>query len=198
MDTPILASDSPFFSLLGLALLLWFYTIWQSYVLEGTRLRLEGLKEIWRETLSMDPAWRYCPAVRTVESFLDASREGLPRLSLKFLFIAMLVTGRERGAARARVYEDLSRLPSSRLQTEAISIVETATRYVALAALKRSLLVWALAPLFVAAFVVWSVKWQLQNALEGAPPGSMQLARVRLRRKFLAPLVPIVIAVPPA
>lgn len=198
MDTPIFSAGSPLLPLLGLALVVWFYTIWQSYVLEGTRARLEGLKELWRETLSLDPAWRYCPAVRTVERLLDASREGLPRFSLEFLFYAMVVTRRERGAARALVYEDLRRLPSSRLQSEAVTIVEAATRYVALAALKRSLLVWTLAPLFVGAFVVWSAKWQLQNALQGAPPGATQLARVRLRRKFLAPLVPIVISAPPA
>jgi hypothetical protein len=198
MEASNLLASSPFVSLLGLALLLWFYTVWQSYVLEGTRARLEGLKELWRETLALDPAGRHSPAARTVERLLDAGKDGLPRLSLEFLFCAMLVAGRERRAARARVYEDLNGLPSSRLQTEAISIVETATRYVALAALKRSLLVWALVPLFVAGFVVWSVKWQLKNALEGAPPGSTQLARVRLRRKCLAPLIPIVISAPPA
>lgn len=197
MDTPSFFADSPGLALLGLALLLWFYTIWQSYVIEGTRARLEGLKEIWRETLSLDSAWRYCPATRTVDRLLDASRQSLPRLSLRFLFVAMLFTGRKRCAVRTLVYEDLGRLPSSRLQVDAISIVETATRYVALAALKRSLLVWALSPLFVAAFVVWSVTWQLQTALESAPPGSMHLARVRLRRKVLAPLVPIVISAPP-
>jgi hypothetical protein len=197
MDWPIAFADSPGLPLLGLALVLWFYTIWQSYVIESTRARLEGLKEIWRETLSSDPAWRYFPATRTVDRLLDASRQSLPRLSLRFLFIAVLFTSRQRCAVRALVYEELGRLPSSRLQTEAISIVETATRYVALAALKRSLLAWAISPLFVASFVVWSVKWRLLSAFEGAPPGSMQLARVRLRRRALAPLVPIVISVPP-
>ena len=103
----------------------------------------------------------------------------------------------QRCARRTR-YEDLGRLPPGRLQADAVSIVETATRYVALAALKRSLLVWALSPLFVAAFVVWSMKWQLKNTLEGAPPNATHLARVRLRSKVLAPLVPIVISVPPA
>lgn len=195
MDTPTFFADSPVPTLAGLALLLWFYTVWQSYVVESTRVRLEGLKEVWRETLSLDPAWRYCPPTRTVDRLLDASRRGLPRLSLQFLFVGLFFTSR---AVRSIVYEDLGRLPSGRLQADAVSIVETATRYVALAALKRSLLVWVLSPLFVAAFVVWSVKWQLKNALEGAPPNATHFARVRLRRKALAPLVPIVISVLPA
>lgn len=196
MDAPIVITESPGLPLLGLVLLLWFYTVWQSYVIEGTRARLEGLKEVWRETLSLDASWRYCPATRTVDRLLDASLAGLPRFSLHFLFAALILTAGKRGAVRLLVYEDLLRLPSTRLQTEAIGIVETATRYVALAAVKRSLLVWTLSPLFVAAFVVWSFKWQLKNALEGAPPGATQLARVRLRRKVLAPLIPIVISAP--
>ena len=198
MDAPLFFADSPVPVLAGLALLVWFYTVWQSYVLEGTRVRLEGLKEVWRETLALDPAWRYCPATRTVDRLLDASRQGLPRLSLQFLCVALCFASRKRCAVRLVVYEDLGRLPSGRLQADAVSIVETATRYVALAALKRSLLVWALSPLFVAAFVVWSMKWQLKNTLEGAPPNATHLARVRLRSKVLAPLVPIVISVPPA
>lgn len=198
MGTPTFFADSPISTLVGLALVVWFYTVWQSYVVEGTRVRLEGLKEVWRETLSLDPAWRYCPPTRTVDRLLDASRQGLPRLSLQFLFVGLFFTSREGRAVRSVVYEDLGRLPSGRLQADAVSIVETATRYVALAALKRSLLVWALSPLFVAAFVVWSVRWQLKNALEGAPANAMHFARVRLRRKMLAPLVPIVISVLPA
>jgi len=91
----------------------------------------------------------------------------------------------------------LGRLPSNRLQQEAISIVETAARYVVLAALKRSLFVLVLAPLILGGFIVWSTHWQLRIALEGAPPASLQLARVRLRRKILRPLFDIVTSASP-
>jgi hypothetical protein len=172
-------------------LLLWFYTVWQSYVIEGTYARLAGLEEIWRETLSLDPAWQYCAAVSTVHSLLDSSKRRLARLSLASLFIAPCVPSRTRDAARVRVYESLSRLPSTRLQQDAVSIVETVTRYVVLAALKRSLLPWVGSPLFLAAFVVWSVRWQVRIALADAPQASLQLARLRLRRKIFGPLVGI-------
>jgi hypothetical protein len=183
---------SPAFLLTGLLLLLWFYTVWQSYVIERARAQLAGLQEIWRETLSSEAAWRHCPAGRIVQDVLDSNRLRLPRLSLFFLLLAAFVPSRKRDEARVRVYEGLSRLPSIRLQQEAVSVVETAARYVALAALKRSLVVWALAPLLFAVFIVWSVHWQLRIVLEGAPQASLQLARVRLWRRFLGPLVQIV------
>lgn len=184
--------DSDALCLAGALLALWFYTIWQSYVIEGTRVRLAGLQEVWRETLSLDPAWRYCPAARTVQTLLDSSRQKLPRWSLAFVLVAALVPSREQRAARGRVYEELSQLPSARLQQEGVSIVETAARYVALAALKRSLLVWALAPLLLGGFIAWSVHWQLRAVLEGAPQAALQRARVRMRRKMLAPLIGVV------
>jgi hypothetical protein len=177
--------------LVGL-LLLWFYTVWQSYVIEGTRARLEGLREIWRETLSSDSAWRYCQAARIVQHVLDSSTQRLPRLSLTFLLIALLAPSRERSDARVQIDKELGRPPSNRLQREATSIVETAARYVVLAALKRSLFVWALAPLILAGFIVWSAHWQLRILLEGAPQAWLQLAQMRLRRKILGPLVGIV------
>jgi hypothetical protein len=150
------------------------------------------LQELWREILSADPAWRYYPAVRTIQHLLDTSAQRLPSLSLMFLLVAVLVPARERVAARERVYQRLKELPSSKLQQEAVSIVETATRYVAVAALKRSLLVWVLAPVLGVAFVVWSVQWGCRSALEGAPQAALQLARARLRHKVLGPLAAIV------
>jgi hypothetical protein len=65
-----------------------------------------------------------------------------------------------------------------------------------LAALKRSLLVWALAPLFVAAFIVWSVHWQLRVVVEGLPQAGLRIAVARVRRKVLGPLVAVVTAAP--
>jgi hypothetical protein len=197
MVTHTLSADSQTVLLLGVLLLLWFYTIWQSFVVEGTRSRLAGLKEIWHETVALDPAWRHCPEVRTVDNLLDANHERIARLSLTFLLTATLVSSRARRIARVQVYERLSRLPSSRLQREAVSIVETATRYVALAALKRSLLAWTLAPLWLAAFIVWSIHWQFLIVLLGAPQAWLQHARVRLRRKMLGPLVTIVTSLAP-
>ena len=183
--------DSPALMLCGL-LLLWFYTVWQTYVIEATQARLAGLREVWRETVSLDPAWRYSPAVRTVEHLLESSTERLPRLSLGSLFIATLTTSSEHGAASAKVYESLNKLMPRRLREEGIAIVETATRYVVLAALKRSLLVWLLAPLLLAVFIVWSIYWQLRVAVEGLPQASLRLAGLRLRRKVLGPLVAVV------
>jgi hypothetical protein len=84
------------------------------------------------------------------------------------------------------------------LRDEAISIVETAARYVVLAALKRSLFAWALAPLLAAAFIVWSVHWQLRIVVEGVPRASLNHAGIRLRRKILGPLVTIVTSSFPA
>ena len=191
MGSPNLTLDSPAW-LLGGLVLMWFYTAWQSYVIEATHARLAGLQEIWRETLALDPAWRHHPAARTVQNALESSRQGLPRLSLPFLFGAALLPSRARAAACLRLYESVSRLPSRRLQQEAISVVETATRYVVLAALKRSLLVWTLAPLSVAAFIVWSAHWQLRILFGVAPLTSPELARARLHRRFLVPLVEIV------
>jgi hypothetical protein len=189
--------DSPAMLLMALLLLLWFYTVWQWHIIEGTRARLAGLQEIWRETLSLDPAWRYCLPVRVVQNVLDSSAQRLPRLTLRFLLVAALVASRERGVARVQVSARLGELPSNRLQREAISIVETAARYVVLAALKRSLLIWALAPLILAGFIVWSTHWQLRIALDGAQQASLQLARMRLRRKILGPLFDIVTSASP-
>lgn len=197
MVTQNLLTDSPAIMLVGLLLLVWFYTVWQSYVIDGTRARLAGLQEIWRETLSLDPAWRYCSSVRIVQNVLESSAQRLTRLSLTFLLVAVLVPSRERRVSRGQIYASLGRLPSNRLQQEAISIVETAARYVVLAALQRSLFVWVLAPLILAAFIVWSTHWQLRIALEGAPPASLQLARVRMRRKILGPLFDIVTSASP-
>jgi hypothetical protein len=191
MGTQNLSVDSPALLLVGL-LLLWFYTVWQSYVIEETRARLEGLQEIWRETLSSDPAWRYGKAARIVQHVLVSIRQRLPQLSLTFLVIALLAPSRERSGSRVQIYDELGRPPSNRLQREATSIVDTAARYVVLAALKRSLFLWALAPLLLCAFIVWSAHWQLRILLEGAPQAWLQLAQMRLRRKILAPLVGIV------
>ena len=190
METLHSILDSPALLPAGL-LLLWFYTVWQSYVIEGTRARLAGLEEIWREALSLNSAWCYCPAVATVRSVLDSSGRALPRLSLASLFIALVLRGRQ-VTARDRLYESLRRLPSGRAQEDAMSIVEAATRYVVVCALKRSLVVWMLAPVFLAGFIAWSAHWQLLTVLEGASPGSVQLAGRRLRRKVLAPLLGIV------
>jgi hypothetical protein len=183
--------DSPALLLCGL-LALWFSTVWQTYVIEDARARLAGLREIWRETVSSDPAWRYYPEVRLVENLLDSSREKLPRLSFGFLCVAALVPSRERGAASARVHESLKRLTPRRLREESVNMLEMATRYVVLAALKRSLFVWALAPLLLAVFIVWSIYWQLRIVVEGLPRASLRLAGLRLRRKMLGPFVSIV------
>jgi hypothetical protein len=191
MFTETFPADSPAV-LVGGLLLLWFHTVWQSYVIEGTRARLAGLQALWRETLGLDPAGRNCPAARAVENLLASINQRLPRLSLAFLLCATLAPSREQGAARVQVHERLSRLPSSRLQLEALSIVETATHYVALAALKRSLLAWVLAPLWLAAFIVWSIHWQLCVVLEAAPQVSLQHARVRLRRRIFGPFIRVV------
>lgn len=78
------------------------------------------------------------------------------------------------------------------MREEGIGIVETATRYVVLAVLKRSLLAWLFAPLWFALFVMWSMYWQLRVAVEGLPQASLRLAGVRLRRRMLGPLVAIV------
>jgi low affinity Fe/Cu permease len=190
-----LALDSPA-GLLGGLLLLWFYTAWQSYVIEATRGRLVGLQEIWRETLALDPASTYHPAARAVQAALESSRQRLAHLSLPCLLFAALLPSRQRATACMCLYETISRLPSRRLQQEAISVVETATRYVVLAALRRSLFVWALAPLSLAAFIVWSAHWQLCIALGVPALTSLQLARARLHRRFLVPLVEIVTASP--
>jgi hypothetical protein len=183
--------DSPVLLLCGF-LLLWFYTVWQTYVIEGTHARLAGLQEVWRETVSLDPAWRYLPEVRIVERLLESSTERLPRLSLASLFMATLAPSGERGAASAKIYERLNRLPPRRLREESIVIVEAATRYVVLAALKRSLLAWLLAPLALAVFIVWSFYWQLRVAVEGLPQASLRLAGIRLRRKMLGLLLGVV------
>jgi hypothetical protein len=188
---------SPVLSLGGL-LLLWFYTVWQTYVIEAALARLAGLQEIWREALSLDPAWRDYSQARTVQELLDSSREKLPRLSLAVLLGGALLPSRDHAAACARIYDGLNRLPSKRLRDEAISIVETAARYVVLAALKRSLFAWALAPLLAAAFIVWSVHWQLRIVVEGVPRASLNHAGIRLRRKILGPLVTIVTSSFPA
>lgn len=198
MTPQSLSADPPALLLTALALLGWFYTIWQSFVIEGTRARLAGLKEVWHETLSLDPKWRMFPAVAAVDRLLDSSGRRLPRLSLASLGRAALLAGRERSLVLTRFYEGVSRLPSRRLQEEAIATVETAARYVALAALKRSLLAWALSPLLVAAFIVWSVGWQLRIVLEGAPQAWLHIARLRLRRKALEPLVEIVMSASPS
>ena len=161
-----LTLDSPA-ALLGALLLLWFHTVWQAYVIEATQARLSGLREIWREIVALDPAWRHLPEVRTVHRLLEASSANMPRLSLLSLLIAALTASRAQGAAISKIYADLNRLGSKRLREESTGMLELATRYVALAALKRSLLVWALAPLFVAAFIVWSVHWQLRVVVEG-------------------------------
>jgi hypothetical protein len=167
--------DSPVLSLGGL-LLLWFYTVWQTYVIETALARLAGLQETWCETLSLDPGWRAYPQARTVQNLLDSSREKLPRLSLAVSLGGALLPSRDDGAACARIYDGLIRLPSKRLRDEAISIVETAARYVVLAALKRSLFAWALAPLLAAAFTVWSVHWQFRIVVEGVPQASLNHA----------------------
>jgi hypothetical protein len=185
--------DSPALLLCGL-LLLWFFTVWQAYVIEGTQAKLAGLREVWRETVSLDPAWRYLPEVRIVERLLESSTERLPQLSLASLFMVTLAPSCERGAASARIYESLSRLPPRRLREESMVIVETATRYVVLAALKRSLLAWLLAPLWLAVFIVWSLYWQLRVAVEGLPQASLRLAGIRLRRRILGPLVAVATA----
>jgi hypothetical protein len=183
--------DSPALLLCGL-LLLWFFTVWQAYVIEGTQAKLAGLREVWRETVSLDPAWRYYPEVRTVERLLESSSERLPHLSVASLLVAMLVSGGTQRATSAKIYESLNRLTPRRLREEGIGIVETATRYVALAVLKRSLLAWLFAPPCLVAFVVWSMYWQLRVAAEGLPQASLRLAGIRLRRKMLGPLVAIV------
>jgi hypothetical protein len=67
-----------------------------------------------------------------------------------------------------------------------------------LAALKRSLFVWTLAPLILAGFVAWSVYWQLRIFLEGATPATLERARVRLRRKMLEPLLELITSLPTA
>jgi hypothetical protein len=185
MVTESFSVDSPTVLLVG-ALLLWFHTVWQSYVIEVTRSRLAGLQAIWRETLRSDPAQRG-QAVHAVECLLESINEELPRLSLAFLVGAVLVPSRETCAGRAQVNECLGRLPSGCLKLEALSIVEAATHYVALAALKRSLLTWVLAPLWLAAFIVWSIHWQLLAALVTAPQVSWPDARLRLRRRILGP-----------
>jgi hypothetical protein len=182
--------DSPALLLCGL-LLLWFFTVWQAYVIEGAQAKLAGLREVWRETVSLDPAWRYYPEVRMVERLLESSTDRLPRLSLASLFMVMFAPSGERGAASAKIYESLNRLPPRRLREESIVIVETATRYVVLAALKRSLLAWLLAPLWLAVFIVWSFYWQLRVAVEGLPQASLRLAGIRLRRRMLGPLVAV-------
>lgn len=171
--------------------MLWFYTVWQAYVIEGTQAKLAGLREVWRETVSLDAAWCYLPEVRIVERLLESSTERLPRLSLASLFMVALAPSGERVAANAKIYESLNRLPPRRLREESIVIVETATRYVVLAALKRSLLAWLLAPLWLAVFIVWSFYWQLRVAVEGLPQASLRLAGIRLRRRILGPLVAI-------
>jgi hypothetical protein len=89
----------------------------------------------------------------------------------------------------ARVRASLGTLPAGRLREEAALIVESVARHVAFAALQRSLLVWALAPLILVLFVFWSVHWHLRIVLCGASAGTIELARLRLRRKLLEPLV---------
>jgi hypothetical protein len=54
---------------------------------------------------------------------------------------------------------------------------------------KRSLVAWLFAPLWLAAFVVWSMYWQLRVAVEGVPQASLRLAGIRLRRQMLGRLV---------
>jgi hypothetical protein len=188
-----LTIGSPALVLLAL-LLLWFYTVWQTFVIEGTLARLAGLQETWLETLALDPAWREYPQVRTVQDVLDSSKRRLARLSLGVLLVAALRPSREPRAASAKIYESLYRLPPRRLREDAVGIMETAARYVVFAALQRSLLVWALAPLFVALFIVWSVHWQLRIVVDGVPQASLHLRRVRLRRKILGPFMTIVMS----
>jgi hypothetical protein len=183
--------DSPGLLLCGL-LLLWFFTVWQAYVIEGTQAKLAGLREVWRETVSLDPAWRYSPEVRTVERLLESSSERLPGLSLASLLMATVASSAAQRATSARIYESLNRLTPRRLRDEGIGIVETATRYVVLSALKRSLLAWLFAPLWLVGFVGWSMYWQLRVAVEGLPQASLRLAGIRLRRKMLAPLLSVV------
>jgi hypothetical protein len=131
MDPHDLSIGSPAIVLLALLLLLlWFYTVWQSYVIEGTRARLAGLREIWRETLSLDPAWCYYPPARIVQTVLDSSTQRLPRLTLRFLLVAAVVASRKRGVARSQVSGGLGGLPSNRLRQErargyAASVVAT-------------------------------------------------------------------------
>jgi hypothetical protein len=182
-------------ALIVAALLVWFHTVWQSYVIEGTRARLGGLHAIWRETLASDPAGRLSPAAHALDNLLESIDQRLPRLSLAFLLSATLVPSRQRGAARLQMGERLRQLPSSRLQLEAATIVEAATHCVALAALKRSLLFWLLVPVWLAAFIAWSIHWQLRAVIERQPQVSLQLARVRLRRRILGPFVAVVSAV---
>ena len=88
---------------LGALLLLWFHTVWQAYVIEATQARLSGLREIWREIVARDPAWRHLPEVRSVDRLLEASSANMPKLSVLSLLIRSLTASRAQGAAIAKI-----------------------------------------------------------------------------------------------
>lgn len=133
------------YGILTIAVLIgWFYSGWQSYVIERTRQKLFALRDGWFDTVAESAGWRDHPASRIVRSLLNAEIRWTHKFCVPMMLLLFFSPKSERRVGYEAVLQVVARLPTADLQEKARQVVNRAALEIAWGAALRSLLFWAI------------------------------------------------------
>jgi hypothetical protein len=127
------------YGILTMAVLVgWFYSGWQSYVIERTRHRLYQLRDGWFDTVAESAEWRDHPASRLVRRVLNAEIRWTHQFCVSIMVLRLFSPNSERRVGYDAVLQAVARLPTDYLQKKARQLVNRAALEIAWGAALRS------------------------------------------------------------